>query len=354
MPSNKIIPACAQIVQNQIQPSIPARWRSQYRFGIQALTCRPFVSLASNARQTVPHPDTASTKMDRLVGNAGLASALGAAACNLGFVTPRSLVNCDHSQFGGLLAFVGAVQTGKGRAIPCLVNTTYWAGLPAHEDAPKSRQRMRAAYKALDYGLYDQVRTTLDEFARRLGFWPRLVFDRGFGGEALIRFLFQHEAIFYIRLKASRLVDLGGQKLRVDQLLANDMTVILKGMRLRVVRSDEPVTGEPWYILTSDMAKGRAKILRIYYHRFEIEETFKDLKHILDLDLTKLMKPLSLKVLLWFASLGFILVHLASHCHPRYGQPRHPKKRISWYRQFVEALQRQAYAQMTDLITGRL
>src|SRR5580704_11690999 len=115
MPSSKIIPVCARIVQNQIQPDIPARWRSQYRFGIQALTFRPFVSLASNARQTVAHPDTASTKMDRLVSNAGLTSALGAAACNLGFVTTRSLVNCDHSQFGGLLAFVGAVQTGKGR-----------------------------------------------------------------------------------------------------------------------------------------------------------------------------------------------------------------------------------------------
>jgi hypothetical protein len=90
------------------------------------------------------------------------------------------------------------------------------------------------------------------------------------------------------------------------------------------------------------------------YHRFEIEETFKDLKHILDLRLMKLTKQLTLKILLWFASLRFILEYVASHHDPRYGSPRHPKKKISWPRKQAEALMRMAYGPLGDLITGKL
>jgi hypothetical protein len=129
----------------------------------------------------------------------------------------------------------------------------------------------------------------------------------------------------------------------------------LDGLELRVIRSDEPDDdGEPWLILTSDMAKSRRKIIRIYYHRFEIEETFKDLKHVLNLKLMKLTKPLSLKILLRFASLRFILAYLASYRDPRYGKSRHPKKRISWFRRLSEELTREAYSSLGKMITGGL
>jgi hypothetical protein len=126
-------------------------------------------------------------------------------------------------------------------------------------------------------------------------------------------------------------------------------------MNLRVIRSDEPdEDGEPWYILTSDMTKGRKNIIEIYYHRFEIEETFKDLKHILGLKLTRLTKPLSLKILLWFTSLRFILAYLASYQDPRYGRRRHPKKKISWMRRLTEELLREVYGPVGNRITGGL
>jgi hypothetical protein len=102
------------------------------------------------------------------------------------------------------------------------------------------------------------------------------------------------------------------------------------------------------------MQKSRNKIIRIYYHRFEIEETFKDLKHVLDLQLMKLTKPLTLKILLWFTCLRFILEYLASYRDPRYGSPRHPKKKISWPRRQAEALVRAAYGPLGELITGKL
>src|ERR1700683_1383522 len=104
MPSSKIIPSCAQLVQQQFLPHIPKRWQRQFKFGVQALTLKPFASLGSNARQTVSNAATASTKMDRLMGNVGLAQALSSTVRHLGIIHPGSILNCDHSDFNGLTA----------------------------------------------------------------------------------------------------------------------------------------------------------------------------------------------------------------------------------------------------------
>jgi hypothetical protein len=355
MSSRVTIPSYARIIQETFIPALPEYWAHLFKFGVQALTLKPFVSLASNARQTIAHPDTASTIMDRLVSNEGLATALGRTIANLGLVTPKSVLACDHSTFNGLCAFVGAIQTRKGRAIPCVVETLYAQQLPAGPDAPKRKQRLRQARKASGIQIYDQAVTTLEALANLLGFWPRLVFDRGFDGWPLIQRLADHDALFYIRLKADRLVELDGEELKVADLPAHDARVTLKGLALRVIRSEKPdEDGEPWYILTSDLTKGRAKIIRLYYHRFEIEETFRDLKDVLGLKRTRLNQPLSLKVLLWFASLRFILGYLTSHCDPRYGRPRHPKKKLSWMRRLTEEFLREVYGPVGDMITGRL
>ncbi len=271
MPSPKIISSCAQIVQSNLLPNIPSKWRHQFEFGIQAFT---------------------------LTRNNGLAEGISAAVCDLGLIKPASIVACNHSDFNGLSAFVGAVQTKKGRAVPCLIDTTYSLGLPAHDQPSKRKQALRQARKEPGETLYEHAAVALEAFAVHLGFWPRLVFDRGFGGKDFVRTLVRHQATFYVRLKAGRLVELGAQRRRVSELSAVDERIQLAGMSLRIIRSTKTKQGEPWYILTSDIASSRNKIIQIYYHRFEIEETFKDLKHVLELHQTKLLKPLSLKVLL--------------------------------------------------------
>lgn len=48
--------------------------------------------------------------------------------------------------------------------------------------------------------------------------------------------------------------------------------------------------------------------MQIYYHRFEIEETFRDIKHIWDLHRTRLSRPNSLKAILWFVTLGIAML----------------------------------------------
>jgi hypothetical protein len=177
----------------------------------------------------------------------------------------------------------------------------------------------------------------LQDFHDRLGFWPRLVFDRGFGNESIVTHLAAEGCLFYIRLKAGRFVELDGWRTEIRQLNEKDATIRLYGLTLRVIRSPKSRRAkEPWYILTNDSSSSRNKVVKVYYHRFEIEESFKDMKHIFELKRTQLNQPNSLKVLLWFVSFGIALLYLVTK--PTIHQT-HPKKQVSWLRQAYEQLQ---------------
>lgn len=150
-------------------------------------------------------------------------------------------------------------------------------------------------------------------------------------------------ATFYLRLKGGRFVHVDGQRIETKHLSETDAAIQLFGLTLRVIRSLKSRRAkESWYILANGMTASRAKIVRIYYHRFEIEETFKDMKHIFELKRTRLNKPLSLKLLLWFVSLGIALLYRVTKPTKRTVQTTHPKKQISWIRRGYEELQ-QAY-----------
>lgn len=345
MPSTNIVRGIRTHIQKQLLPSMPSRWRSQLAFGLQAYGLRPFQSAASNARMVGTKTATAIRKKERLFGNERLATRLGAVFDSLGLVKPGSFVNVDHSDMNGLTALVGAVQTRKGRAIPCFVETTYSDRLSAREDTPPRKKLLRVAraeerkYRSFTGHTID----ALQDFHDRLGFWPKLVFDRGFGNESIVTHLVAEGCTFYIRMKAGRFVELDGQRTEIQQLKQKDAMIRLYGLTLRVIRSPKSRRApEPWYILTNDWASSRSKIVRIYYHRFEIEETFKDMKHIFELKRTRLNKPLSLKLLLWFVSLGIALLYLVTKPTKQQLAHIHPKKQASWLRQAYEQLQ-QAY-----------
>ena len=109
---------------------------------------------------------------------------------------------------------------------------------------------------------------------------------------------------------------------------------------MRVIRSPKSRRAkEPWYILTNDFTSSRNKVVKVYYHRFEIEETFRDMKHIWELKRTRLNKPNSLKLILWLVSIGIALLYLAA----KPTKQSNPKKQTSWLRQAYEQLQ-QAYS----------
>jgi hypothetical protein len=160
---------------------------------------------------------------------------------------------------------------------------------------------------------------------------------------------------FYIRLKGGNYVECDGQKTKIEGLQTKDATVELFGLTLRVVRSPKSRRApEPWYILTNDNTSSRNKIVRIYYH-LEIEETFKDTKHLFELHQLKFMRPTSLKIVLWLVFLGIALLYVVTKPTKRHTGTTNPKKFVSWVRQAYEQLQRElmSYRALTGL-TSRL
>lgn len=334
MPSDNIVRDIRTLIQSRLLPKTPRKWLPQVTFGLKAYALKPFQSASSNARSVEVHAHTATRKSERLLANCKLAGHLGVIFDSLHMVCPGSYVNVDHSDMHGLTALVGAVQTRNGRAIPCLVETTYAQHIPADSDKPRW-QKLRAAMMAARriQSFTGHTIDSLQGFADRLGFWPKLVFDRGFANESLVTHLAAEGCTFYVRLKAGRFVELDGQRTEVKQLPKKDTTVHLFGLTLRVIRTPKSRRHpEPWYILTNDMTSSRTKVARIYYHRFEIEETFKDVKHIFELRRIAFNQPNSLKVLLWFVVLGIALLYVVTKQDPHKEHHQNKKKRRSWIR----------------------
>ena len=65
---------------------------------------------------------------------------------------------------------------------------------------------------------------------------------------------------------------------------------------------------EPWYLITNDRRSSRKKIIDRYYHRFEIEEFFRDAKRLLGLEYVHPKQVRSLSIILWFLCLGLWFV----------------------------------------------
>ena len=353
MPPNNIVRTIRTRIQNNLLPAVTAKWTTQVRFGLQAYALTPFASATGNARAVVPNPNSASSKARRLLANLKLADHLCLVFDGLHLLRPGSFVNVDHSDMNGLLALVAAVQTRKGRALPCMVETTYSEKLSARDDASPREKALRKAWAEVRRWqcFTGHVIDSLQDLADRLGFWPKLVFDRGFGNYSLVTHLQAEGASFYIRLKEGRYVAFDGQRTEVGKLQEKDAIVELFGLTLRVVRSPRSRRcKQPWYILTNDFSSSRTKIVRIYYHRFEIEETFKDVKHIFELKRTRLNQPNSLKVVLWFIALGIALLYLATKPVRRHLHASQTKKRVSWLRAAYEHYQQAVTASL--LLTG--
>ena len=209
---------------------------------MEAFALRPFQSAGSTARSVVANVCTARSKIYRLLKNNRLAIHLGTVFDQLALVRPGSFVNIDHSDFDGLTALVGVVQTRHGRVIPCMVETTYALHLPA-EGSTQSTPRWNALRSDMRFARQSQCFTghtidALQDMADRLGFWPKLVFERGFGNYSLVTHLAAEGATFYIRLKEGRFVECAGERTAIGVLSDKDVTVQLFGLTLRFLIVD--------------------------------------------------------------------------------------------------------------------
>jgi hypothetical protein len=168
MSPTDIVRAIQGRTQKQLLPNVPKRWLPQFSFGFQAYGLRAFQSATGNARMVASNPNTAARKSERLLANSKLAEHLATVFDGLGLVKPSSFVNVDHSDMNGLTALVGAVQTRKGRAVPCMVETTYSDRLSARDDAPPRGEDYSAAHGLrLGYG-----NPSLGILSMRCRTWP--------------------------------------------------------------------------------------------------------------------------------------------------------------------------------------
>ena len=100
--------------------------------------------------------------------------------------------------------------------------------------------------------------------------------------------------------------------IRNDFSKEKDLLVRAYDRKLRIVISEQhPDMLEPWYLVTNDFISSRKTIIDRYYHRFEIEEFFRDTKRLLGLEWVNCSKPNSMAIVLWFVIAGiWLLWHL--------------------------------------------
>lgn len=329
-----IVGQTKKFVSTRFLPHVKQKHQKLFVFGLQALTLTPYESLGSNARLVVKNVSTAASKIYRLVSNKTLLINFHRLVRESGLVTKLSLVNVDFSTFCGFQALCFGVQTGKGRALPVWnASITYPIKFAGSQNIFVLEQ--------------------IQAFGKVLGFYPRFVFDRGFWIPCVMKFLLKSNILFYLRIKQGQSLmwrEKGmKQQARVIGKHAKDATITLFGYKLRLVVSPPPPkqsnpkkkqNTQRWYILTNDMETSREGILEIYATRFEIEETFKDCKHIQKLKTLRIKTIRTFTILLWFASLAqWLAWWIQGEPEGKNERQVSPKKKRSFFRIFWEELQ---------------
>jgi hypothetical protein len=328
-----IVGQTSKFVMKRLLIHVPQKQHQMFSFGIKALSLTPYDSLGSNARVIVSNTCTAASKMYRLVSNKTLVNNFPKLVALSGFVQKSSVVNVDFSTFCGFQALCFGVQTGAGRAIPVWNNCI--------------------TYPIEFVGSQNQfVLDELKRFGKTMGFYPRFVFDRGFWIPVVMQFLLKNKIVFYLRIKQGQTLlrreKDKKQKAKTIGVHNKDTTITLFGYKMRLIVSPPPPkqtnpkkkqNTQRWYILTNDMASKRDEILLIYATRFEIEEVFKDYKHIQKLKLLRIKRKETFTILLWFATLTFWIAWWTNGTRAVATNPVHPKKKRSFFRIFWEELQ---------------
>ena len=319
----------------------------RFRCGVAALSLCEFTSLNAAGRRTSGNRWTGESKLRRTVTDTSLTDQLQRLLLTevLGSRTGQWYCSLDHSQFGPFCIAVLAVSNRAGRAIPvwCQVNTS------------------EAALIAPLLQALEQLFQCLANSAPNLKLV--LVMDRWFAADKLFVLLSQYGIFFIARTKSDKKVqtpwDQYRQRSPIREISPLETLVTYRKHQLRLMRSElrpgmkDP---EPWFLLTNlpdKQHKGdatgvtRRQVLNRYAERFEIEESFKDLKWLQRLEWQRVKKRNVIRSLLLFVFIGWWLLW-------RYGDKQalatnaklHPKKRLSWFRVIWEQLQTATTAQL--------
>jgi hypothetical protein len=337
-----IINSSNQFLQT-IAPAFPRKVHKLLVFGYKALSIQRIQSVNSNARSTVANTKTAESKAYRLGGSNLLRRAFPKLISHLGLVREGDIIAVDFSDFGLVQVLMFAKQTHEGRALPI-----WFAVLPYGWTKETSQNTF--------------VVHALEQFMNIVGCRVSFVFDRGFACPSVTGYLARQKVTFYQRIKADKklLGRKGGKKAREFETGRHPVWVY--GHRMNLVVTPEPdvrmkTSGkakEPWFIVTNDLEASAEEVTEVYYHRFEIEEVFKDAKRLFGLEWIVLKKPERLVTVLWFVVLGFWLhLHLEATLYASREVVQKTKQSFAqgrthyWLEKFRFELQAEALATIT-------
>jgi hypothetical protein len=313
-----------------ISPEVPARLSKLFAFGCEALVGHTVVSLRANARVTHHEWFVAKSKAWRLTTNKNLVAAFQCIFARVCTVVISDIVAIDFSDFkNNWQVLMFARQTREGRAFPLFFDVISY---PVKEGSQN---------------LF--IVATIKRFLELSCCTPTLVFDRGFAIPYLIRFLAQNNIRFIIRIKRRKYMTVERTKKRaaVEELGVTDEIVEEWGVSLRLIVSNKPEgDGEPWYLITNDTTSTREEIITRYYHRFEIEEFFRDTKRLLGLEHHQMKSIRSLSILLWFVILGTWFFHFCINALSDDERAERKRWRVSYVRYIWELLRREAWREM--------
>jgi hypothetical protein len=253
----------------------------------------------------------------------------------------------DWSEFGSLSVLTTAVIAGK-RAIP-----VYWTVI----DTEQQRQR------AVESGHFEAVHALLPP-----GVEAVFLADRGFDGGDRIAHLakFTH---FIIRLSRGfvyqaqdtdewRNINDYSIKRRRKYDLGRVRYTRNHGTACRIVITHDEMQDEPW-ILATNLAVEPREVIKLYGRRFQIEESFKDLKDIRNgfqlsgykMKSTERLRRLLAVVIFGYLCLTVVGVHgEAEGLHrPMQVNSRTSKRELALWR-VGKALLRRAAARLDDII----
>jgi hypothetical protein len=310
---------------NSTLSCVPKQIKKLYVFGFTVLAFREITSLRSNSRLSNKNWNTAKSKAYRITANDKMPKIFPALVSKLNVVREKDIIAVDFSDFNGFQVLMFAKQTKKGRTVPVYFEILAY---PIQKDSQNTF-----------------VINAIENFSFLIDFRPKLVFDRGFACPSIIEHLSDKKHKFIIRAKKiKKVIDQETEEiLQLKDSTKNDFAVTAYGENLRVVISDKQENmNEPWYLITNDFESKREKIIDEYYHRFEIEEFFRDAKRLLGLEYVNFKKKKSLTIILWFVCLGIWFLWTLKET--REDKVRRNRMRLSRVRYFLEKMKMEIFA----------
>lgn len=277
-----------------VQPAFQTKVHKLLEFGFKSLSLQRIVSLSSNARSILGNRHTAESKVYRLTKAARFLKQFPNLVSHLGLIKDGDSVAVDFSDFGGFWVLVFAKRTNSGRALPL-----YFEIL--------EKQEAKGYQNTFIIQVIDNFFKTINPAK------VSLVFDRGFACPSIIKDLTHKKRLFYIRIKSIKQLTYKRKIIKAKEFNQGSYPVrAYDNLQLSLTVTALPPQKfgkkqESWYIISNDLWSTENTITDIYYHRFEIEEFFKDAKRIFGLEYIKFKKVISLSIVLWFVILGFWL-----------------------------------------------